>query len=320
MFVGPDLLLPSRQVMGLFARHKPHGAQSTKSQELECAFGKRTLHIDLIYSRPVAPGSEPHHHAGIKQIPNGHGEVLSAIENRLPVRQTLVDQDITPNHTMMSAYLDGTAVSDSAHSAKIGLRLDSITSFEIIWDFAPWLGSQHSIDGDDRQQVASWNLETFEWFMDVIPDLFPNIKKLYIALQGDIMPKLQGLLGRRHASHKERVKLVATGITQKVDDMAARVNPNVDLSVAFPTSTYAVHRRLAPHQSMKVIQRHETGDIERYWRPLKDCLPRTGYWFCLGERDLKTKNATHLLGRKVMPPRPRGEEYDVFFRPGRPCV
>ncbi|KAM0225250.1 hypothetical protein ACHAQD_001183 [Fusarium lateritium] len=96
--------------------------------------------------------------------------------------------------------------------------------------------------------------------------------------------------------------------------MVRQLKHHVDFSVAMPTSTYIVQKRRALLQEWKVFQRHETGDIERYWRPLKHCLPRTGYWFCLGEKDVRRKKARAAIGRQALPNPPIGEEYDVFFR------
>ncbi|CAJ0549643.1 Ff.00g032560.m01.CDS01 [Fusarium sp. VM40] len=185
-------------------------------------------------------------------------------------------------------------------------RLDTITSFEIVWETAPWLIV--SAVQDDRGAPPLSDLASFELFMDIIPDLFPNIKKLHIAIQGDVLPRCI------HLKKKRRNAIVEEGIIDRVDKMVRQLKHHVDFSVAMPTSTYIVQKRRALLQNWKVFQRHETGDIERYWRPLRYCLPRTGYWFCLGEKDVKRKSAMAVIGRKALPNPPVGEEYDVFFR------
>ncbi|KAJ4269903.1 hypothetical protein NW762_001572 [Fusarium torreyae] len=199
-------------------------------------------------------------------------------------------------------------------------RLDAITSFEIIWEFAPWLEPRYSREEKSRLREPRSDFDSFEKFMDLVPRLFTNIRKLYIALQGDLLPDSQGGFGSVCVPPEERAKRTEEGIIMKVDEMAARMNFGVDLSVSFPTSIYARQRWRALQRHLKVVQRHDTGDVERFWRPLKDCLPRTGYWFCLGEKDLRRKAAVHVLGPKVMPRKGRGKAYDVFFRPGPSCA
>ncbi|KAM0563150.1 hypothetical protein ACHAPJ_000864 [Fusarium lateritium] len=287
---------------------------------------------------------------------NGNGEVPSAIENHPAVWQIPADEDSTPNLATTSASSDGMAVSGFAHSANIGpvngpinvlsalwdgfspaekpskdmilnlrglvldQRLDAITSFEIIWDFAPWLEPRYSREMKKRLRAPRSDFESFKMFMDRVPRLFRNIRKLYIALQGDLLPESQGGFGSVYVPPEQRAKRTGEAIIKEVDEMAARLNPDVDLSVSFPTSIYARQRWRALQWRLKVMQRHETGDVERHWRPLEDDPLGTGYWFCLGEKDLKRKAAAHVLGPKVMPRKGRGKAYDVFFRPGPPCV
>jgi hypothetical protein len=66
-------------------------------------------------------------------------------------------------------------------------RLDTIRSFEIVWETAPW--QIVSAVQNDRVAPPLSDLASFELFMDIIPDLFPNIKKLHISIQGDILPR-----------------------------------------------------------------------------------------------------------------------------------
>jgi hypothetical protein len=51
---------------GTFFRNLP---PEIRTRILTFAFGKRTLHMDLIYGHPVDPGTKEHHHAGLKQLP-----------------------------------------------------------------------------------------------------------------------------------------------------------------------------------------------------------------------------------------------------------
>ncbi|KAF4454493.1 hypothetical protein F53441_2997 [Fusarium austroafricanum] len=262
------------------------------------------------------------------------------------------------NQARMNAFSDGTGDLVSIHNASIGLASGLRNAILALWvgsslankptekEFTyctPQILSTHQATGwyfivwecvafvpknlDNRKSVAPplSDLISSEQFMDIIPDLFPNIKRLYIAIQGDLLGKAQQRrypkirFGHYKTDGKYYLNsnaIVTTGITDKVDNMVRHLKPDVDFSVALPASIYAIHRRSALLQGLKVEQRHETGAVERYWRPLKNCLPRTGYWFCLGEKDVKRKRSKSLIAHKIVPDR-HAKEFDVFF-PGQP--
>ncbi|KAI1042739.1 hypothetical protein LB505_001096 [Fusarium chuoi] len=191
-------------------------------------------------------------------------------------------------------------------------RLNAITSVEIVWDFTPWF----ILDTNEDFRVAPplSDIESFRQFLKAIPNLFLNIRKLYVSLQGDMIPKSYGQISETQYSTKQRIKVVEENIIMKVDQMVPYLKPHVDFSVAYPTSTYAVQRSLALRQGWTVKQRHETGEVERHWRPLAKCKPRTGYWVCLGDKDVRKKRARGIIGHKHMPGRVSETQYEVFFR------
>ncbi|KAF5554539.1 hypothetical protein FMEXI_2007 [Fusarium mexicanum] len=191
-------------------------------------------------------------------------------------------------------------------------RLNAITSVEIVWEFTPWI--LPDISEDFRASPPLSDMETFRQFLKAIPKLFLNIKKLYVSLQGDMIPKSYGQISDYKYSTKERIELVEKNIILKVDQMVPYLKPHVDFSIAYPTSTYAVQRSLALRQGWTVKQRHETGEVERHWRPLAKCQPRTGYWVCLGDKDVRKKRARGIIGHKHMPARVSETQYEVFFR------
>ncbi|KAG7431201.1 hypothetical protein NW761_004717 [Fusarium oxysporum] len=191
-------------------------------------------------------------------------------------------------------------------------RLNAITSVEIIWEFTPWI--LPDISEDLRVAPPLSDIETFRQFLKAIPGLFLNIKKLYVSLQGDMIPKSRGQNSEYQYSTKQRIELVEKNIIWKVDEMVPYLKPHVDFSIAYPTSTYAVQRSLAFRQGWTVKQRHETGEVERHWRPLAKCKPRTGYWVCLGDKDVRRQRARGVIGHQHMPARVSEKKYDVFFR------
>ncbi|KAF4434557.1 hypothetical protein FACUT_7858 [Fusarium acutatum] len=192
-------------------------------------------------------------------------------------------------------------------------RLNAITSVEIVWEFTPWI--MPDIEDQSRSVPLLSDIESFRQFLKAIPNLFLNIKKLYVSLQGDMIPKSYGQLrGTDKYSTKERIALVERNIIWKVDQMVPCLKPHVDFSIAYPTSTYAVQRSLALRRGWTVKQRHETGEVERHWRPLAKCKPRTGYWVCLGDKDVRRKRARGIIGHQHMPARVSEKQYDAFFR------
>ncbi|KAF4498708.1 hypothetical protein FAGAP_5111 [Fusarium agapanthi] len=191
-------------------------------------------------------------------------------------------------------------------------RLNAITSVEIVWEFTPWI--LPDISEDLRASPPLSDIETFRQFLKAIPNLFLNIKKIYVSLQGDMIPKSYGQNSDYKYSTKQRIELVEKNIILKVDQMVPYLKPHVDFSIAYPTSTYAVQRSLALRQGWTVKQRHGTGEVERHWRQLAKCQPRTGYWVCLGDKDVRKKRARGIIGHKHMPARVSETQYEVFFR------
>ncbi|KAF5723900.1 hypothetical protein FMUND_1344 [Fusarium mundagurra] len=191
-------------------------------------------------------------------------------------------------------------------------RLDAITSVEIVWDFTPWI--LPDISEELRIAPPSSDIATFRQFLQTIPKLFLNVNKLYVSLQGDMIPKSHGQNSEHKYSTKERIQLVEKNIIWKVDEMVTYLKPHVDFSIAYPTSTYAVQRSLALRYGYIVKQRHETGEVERHWRPVHKCQPRTGYWVCLGDKDVRRNRARGIIGHKHMPASVSETQYDAFFR------
>ncbi|RBR05351.1 hypothetical protein FVER53590_06036 [Fusarium verticillioides] len=114
-------------------------------------------------------------------------------------------------------------------------RLNSITSVEIIWECAPWI--LPDIEDHSRFVPPLSDMESFRQFLKAIPNIFPNIKKLYVSLQGDMIPKSYGQLRDTDKySTKERILLVERNIILKVDQMVPYLKPHVDFSIAYPTT------------------------------------------------------------------------------------
>ncbi|KAJ9424112.1 hypothetical protein QL093DRAFT_2576721 [Fusarium oxysporum] len=201
----------------------------------------------------------------------------------------------TPFHTTSKAMIL------NMHNFFQQQRLNAITSVEIIWEFTPWI--LPDISEDLRVAPPLSDIETFRQFLKAIPGLFLNIKKLYVSLQGDMIPKSRGQNSEYQYSTKERIELVEKNIIWKVDEMVPYLKPPCRLL-----------DRLSYKYGWIVKQRQETGEVERHWRPLVKCKPRTGYWVCLGDKDVRRQRARGVIGHQHMPARVSEKKYDVFFR------
>ncbi|KAF5691155.1 hypothetical protein FCIRC_563 [Fusarium circinatum] len=291
------LLTPEPPQSGTVATGKANGAffdrlpTEIRTRILRLAFGDRTVHVDLICGYPIFPDSK--RHGGLRQLPYYREGI----------------------HVLYATNTFHTASKEmilNIHDFFQQQRLNAITSVEIVWEFTPWI--LPDISEDFRASPPLSDIETFRQFLKTIPKLFLNIKKLYVSLQGDMIPKSYGQISDYKYSTKERIELVEKNIILKVDQMVPYLKPHVDFSIAYPTSTYAVQRSLAHRQGWTVKQRHETGEVERHWRPLAKCQPRTGYWVCLGDKDVRKKRARGIIGHKHMPARVSETQYEVFFR------
>ncbi|KAH7222236.1 hypothetical protein BKA60DRAFT_607451 [Fusarium oxysporum] len=322
-----------------------------RTRILHVAFGDRTIHVDLICGYPIFSDSK--RHGGLRQLPYSDKQPekewvwRSSVCHRFPPSgiidsrgpgydpQPCDDECVYgwngrngfrpqcehwpgegPKKCSVGAtgwlLASSKAMILNMHDFFQQQRLNAITSVEIIWEFTPWI--LPDISEDLRVAPPLSDIETFRQFLKAIPGLFLNIKKLYVSLQGDMIPKSHGQNSEYQYSTKERIELVEKNIIWKVDEMVPYLKPHVDFSIAYPTSTYAVQRSLAFRQGWTVKQRHETGEVERHWRPLAKCKPRTGYWVCLGDKDVRRQRARGVIGHQHMPARVSAKKYDVFFR------
>ncbi|PTB66884.1 hypothetical protein BBK36DRAFT_1198760 [Trichoderma citrinoviride] len=165
----------------------------------------------------------------------------------------------------------------SLSSILLPQRLASITSVELLWDFAPFPSIHPEVVKPPLSDMASFRL-----FLDAVPATFPAARKLHISLQGRLYPTrtVNGLT--RWDSSVDRTD----EILRPVDDLVSRLGPHVtDFSLGIPSSLYQDQRDRALKNGDPVEQAHK-GRHERHWRPLEgDGERRTGYWVWLGKKD-----------------------------------
>lgn len=165
----------------------------------------------------------------------------------------------------------------SLNSILLPQRLSSITSVELLWDFAPFPSIHPEVVKPPLSDMAS-----FYSFLNAIPSTFPAARKLHISLQGRLYPTKTVDGSTSRDSNIDR----ANEILHPVDDFVAKLRPHVrDFSLGIPSSLYRSQRDRALKNNDTVEQVH-LGLHERHWRPLKGSGQPTGYWVCLGHKDL----------------------------------
>ncbi|KAL6872951.1 hypothetical protein J3F83DRAFT_760023 [Trichoderma novae-zelandiae] len=172
-------------------------------------------------------------------------------------------------------------------------RLASITSVELLWDFAPFPSIHPEVVKPPLSDMASFRL-----FLDAVPATLPAVRKLHISLQGRLYPTrtVNGLT--RWDSSVDRTD----EILRPVDDFVSGLGPRVtDFSLGIPSSLYQDQRDKAFKNNEAVEQAHR-GRHERHWRPLEgggDGL-RTGYWVWLGHKDFTMPYVCSMADGGVM--------------------
>uniref|UniRef100_A0A0B7KGU7 DUF7730 domain-containing protein n=1 Tax=Bionectria ochroleuca TaxID=29856 RepID=A0A0B7KGU7_BIOOC len=190
-------------------------------------------------------------------------------------------------------------------------RLSIIKSVELVWFFKPYPWS-HSKSGplDD--------LLTFNKFLAILSRVLPNLRSCYLALQGDILPRVpgEGYVPCMEDVSKS-VKITDRDIMRPIDSMVGKLGSQVtDFRVALSSLAYQAYqgRRAEASKLGKAIveQVHDGHLIERHWRSIDKGTNLKGYWIQLGHRDL-IRNPHQIYCFSSPPEIP--EEDQVFERP-----
>lgn len=157
-------------------------------------------------------------------------------------------------------------------------RLSSITSVELLWDFAPFPSIHPEVVKPPLSDMAS-----FHAFLDAIPTTFPALRRAHISLQGHIYPTKTVNGSTSWDNNIDRLD----EILHPVDDFVLGLEPDVrrNFSLGIPSSLYRSQRDRALQNNDPVEQAHR-GQYERHWRPLKGSGDSEGYWVWLGNKDL----------------------------------
>ena len=155
-------------------------------------------------------------------------------------------------------------------------RLDAIRGVELAWDVCPWTGlPEEYAHWEEWRPVA--DMERFCGALDVMPETLPNVRFMYLSLQGYfLVPEGVEYGGEEHWRMTEDALV-------RVDGMVLKMRNLVDCRVAVSKSVFWTRIRRA------VEQDEETYSHRGMWRGL---LPKEaadqrieGYWVCEGVDD-----------------------------------
>ena len=168
-------------------------------------------------------------------------------------------------------------------------RLSAIKSVELVWEFEPFPWPSRP----DMKRVPGLftGLEYFHQFLDQLPGMFPNLRFLYIALQGNLCPWKRTEAGIR-VDWGRRTEIWEEHIMQPIDNMVRRLAPQVqECFIALPSVEYSIRMRVAREQAGVLVEQvHLGAQRERHWRRVNNSTNLGGYWVMLGKREHKIQD------------------------------
>ncbi|KAK4041137.1 hypothetical protein C8A01DRAFT_15106 [Parachaetomium inaequale] len=221
------------------------------------------------------------------------------------------------------AYLDGTAVlygTNSFHISSLPLLLNlprllppqhlaAITSLELLWTFtepallndetmnAVWAHAQPEREAAPSSTDQQTDQPTkFHRLCDLIPTTFPNLRRLYVALQAYIPPPST-------FPSSDVITDVDRLVLAPVEDMFRRLGPTQDkeFALAIQRGGWQVFadrlRQRDPHRAERVFQVLDGGKSYRegIWRPLVKGVDGAGYWLRQGWDDFEVFGAEYWM-------------------------
>lgn len=154
-------------------------------------------------------------------------------------------------------------------------RLERISSVELVWEI-PIAPPLH--DGADPFK----SLRPFWSFLDAVPAMFSNAKKIHVAVHWH--PKYLSHLFDTFSEIS--FACTQSGVIDRVDGLVRKLRPNIDFSLAIPSSMYRP-RKVAARKISKIEQAIDNGKYERYWWNMYGKTRPQGYWVYLGLKDLE---------------------------------
>ncbi|WEW60122.1 hypothetical protein PRK78_005607 [Emydomyces testavorans] len=158
-------------------------------------------------------------------------------------------------------------------------RLASIRSVEMLWNL-------HLFRADKLGDAPDSGTSAFHALLDMIPMLFPNLRKLYISLQGEL---------RSVGTLDERYGTVEATILIPLDAMVRSLSANVQTcDIAVPYTVYVpIKHRATGHPGLG-NRRLRNKVWERVWRELPHvalegagCTTHlAGFWIYRGFQDM----------------------------------
>lgn len=162
-------------------------------------------------------------------------------------------------------------------------RLSAIRSVELVWEFEPfpWPSGK-------RVHGLFTGLEYFHHLLERVPGIFPSLRSLYIAPQGNLGPWKSTESGLRY-DRDRCVEMLEKHLMQPMDSMVRRLGPHTqECVIALPSGEYCMWRKSVLGQADVLVEQvHRGAKHERSWRRVDGSANLGGYWVQLGRREHK---------------------------------
>lgn len=160
-------------------------------------------------------------------------------------------------------------------------RLAAITSVELLWNFPPW--GEVRQQGREEDYPPGSGMAGFISLLKALPGTLPNLRYLYLSLQGELKP-----LGVH--SHEEIFK-ASKELLRHVDRMVVKLERLTDCRIALAASCYSAYKLMTTGRDAAFQFSHEDWGKDMLWRDLppqedESYHAISGYWLCHGKTDV----------------------------------
>jgi hypothetical protein len=160
-------------------------------------------------------------------------------------------------------------------------HLAAIKKVELIWDMHPW----DPPTPDKDYPRASVSLEGYTAVIEALPKTLPNLRFLYLSLQGALQPPHVAVLDTKQVA-------IAEDLLLPIDRLVTRLGL-LDCHIALPLSFVEMLRHKANGGGIIPWHRDDWKPT-RVWRQLtvqdqSDGVV-AGYWICPGKNDLPRRS------------------------------
>jgi hypothetical protein len=146
----------------------------------------------------------------------------------------------------------------------------AITSVELIWNIHPF---GEPLPGYGYRFPPGAGMSGFQTLLDMLPEILPNLRYLYLSLDGDL------LIRYRRSTFLEAANI----LLDMVDVMVGRLQRLKECKVSLPTFHY--HHWKRDKTGSGLDREKEIDAPDKVWRDIPEnkldsCHGVKGYWVC----------------------------------------